>query len=74
MHVLQKESIWVVVKVMLPFGGALNIRCRITIGIEKGTIILATSHMNLTFSGIGVYACVFCMGITTRVVLAKCVN
>ena len=28
-----------------PFLGSLNIRCRITIGIQKGTIILTTTHM-----------------------------
>ena len=28
-----------------PFLGTLNIRCRIMIGTEKGTIILATTHM-----------------------------
>ena len=28
-----------------PFLGALNIRCRIIIGIQKGTIILTTTHM-----------------------------
>ena len=28
-----------------PFLGTLNIRCRIMIGIQKGTIILTTAHM-----------------------------
>ena len=28
-----------------PFLGTLNVRCRIIIGIQKGTIILATSHL-----------------------------
>ena len=28
-----------------PFLGALNARCRIIIGIQKGTIILTTTHM-----------------------------
>ena len=28
-----------------PFLGTLNIRCRIIIGIQKGTIILTTTHM-----------------------------
>ena len=28
-----------------PFLGALNIRCRSRIGIQKGTIILTTTHM-----------------------------
>ena len=29
-----------------PFLGTLNIRCRIRIGIQKGTIILTTTHMS----------------------------
>ena len=28
-------SIWLVVKIMLPFWGTLNIRCRIILGIQK---------------------------------------
>ena len=28
-----------------PFWGTLNIRCRIIIGIQKGTIILTTTHV-----------------------------
>ena len=28
-----------------PFLGTLNIRCRIIIGIQEGTIILTTTHM-----------------------------
>ena len=38
--------IWVVVKIMVPFLGTLNIRCRTIIGIQKGTIILTTTHMD----------------------------
>ena len=30
-----------------PFLGTLNIRCRIIIGIQRGTIILTTTHMDL---------------------------
>ena len=30
-----------------PFLGTLNIRCRFGIGIQKGTIILTTTHMKL---------------------------
>ena len=30
---------------MVPFLGTLNIRCRITIGVQKGTIILTTTHI-----------------------------
>ena len=33
-----------------PFLGTLNIRCRIIIGIQKGTIILTTTHMEKTRS------------------------
>ena len=29
------------------FLGTLNIRCRIIIGIQKGTIILATTHIHI---------------------------
>ena len=32
-----------------PFLGTLNIRCRIMIGIQTGTIILTTTHMALHF-------------------------
>ena len=28
-----------------PFLGTLNIRCRIRVGIRRGTIILTTTHM-----------------------------
>ena len=28
-----------------PFSGTLNIRCRILIGTQKGTIILTTTHI-----------------------------
>ena len=37
--------IWVVVKIMVPFLGTLNIRCRIIIGTQKGTPFLTTTHM-----------------------------
>ena len=30
-----------------PLLGTLNIRCRIIIGIQKGTIILTTTHINI---------------------------
>ena len=39
-----------------PFLGALNIRCRIIIGIQKGTIILTTTHTGFrveNISGLG---------------------
>ena len=36
-----------------PFLGTLNIRCRIIIGVQKGTIILATTHMTVTNSSSG---------------------
>ena len=38
-------TMWVVVIVMVPFLGTLNIRCRIIIGIQKGTIILTTTYV-----------------------------
>ena len=34
-----------VVKTLVPFWGTLNIRCRIILGIQKGTIILTTTHL-----------------------------
>ena len=34
------KSRWMVVKMMIPFLGTLNIRCRIMIRSQKGTIIL----------------------------------
>ena len=34
-----------VVKIMAPFLGTLNIRCRIMIGTQKGAIILTTTHL-----------------------------
>ena len=37
----------VVVKMMVPFWGTLNIRCRITIGIRNGAIILTTTHIGI---------------------------
>ena len=37
-------SIWLVVKVMVPFWGTVNISGRIIIGIQKGAIILTTTH------------------------------
>ena len=39
--------IWVVVKIMVPFLGTLNIRGRIIVGTQKGTIILTTTHMRV---------------------------
>ena len=39
-----------------PFLGTLNIRCRIIIGIQKGTIILTTTHIGVRYTGYdGVY-------------------
>ena len=34
-----------VVKIVVPFWGTLNIRGRIIIGIQKGTIIFTTTHI-----------------------------
>ena len=33
-----------------PFLGTLNTRCRITIGIQKGTINLTTTHMGMSLN------------------------
>ena len=33
----------------VPFLGTLNIRCRIIIGTQEGTIILTTTHIIPTF-------------------------
>ena len=38
-------SHWVVVEIMVPFLGALNNRCRVIIGTQKGTMILTTTRM-----------------------------
>ena len=43
---LVEQRIWEVVKIMVPFWCTLNIKCRIIIGIQKGTIILTTTHMS----------------------------
>ena len=37
-----------------PFLGTLHIRCRIIIGIRKGTIILMTTHVGFRVAGLGV--------------------
>ena len=42
-----ETTIWLVVKIMVPFVGTLNIRGRILIGTQKGTIILITTHIGL---------------------------
>ena len=47
-----KGDIWVVVKIMVPFLGTLNIRGRIIVGIQKGAIILTTTHI---YKGIYIY-------------------
>ena len=39
------NSIWVAVKIMIPFLGTLKIRCRIMIGIQKGPTIWTTTHI-----------------------------
>ena len=53
-HTLNK---WVVVKIMVPFLGALNIRCRIIIGTQTGTIILTTTQVVVEdeWSGVRVF-------------------
>ena len=42
-----------------PFLGALNIRCRIIIGIQKGSIILTTTHIHIHIY-IYIYMTVYC--------------
>ena len=34
-----------------PFLGTLNIRCRVIIGTQKGTLILTTTHIMVTHLG-----------------------
>ena len=46
-----------------PFLGTLNIRCRIIIGTQKGTIILTTTHMYT-------YSVQFCMPMTLPIDLS----
>ena len=43
-----------VVNIMGPFWGTLNIRGRIIIGIQKGTIIFTTSHVGFYWEYIGI--------------------
>ena len=38
-------SIWVLVKIMVPFWGILYTSCRVILGKQKGTIIFTTTHM-----------------------------
>ena len=38
-----------------PFLGTLDIKCRIVIGIQKGTIILTTTHMPTIFLGFSAF-------------------
>ena len=49
MRIYPIEIRWVVVKIMVPFWVPLNIRCRIIIGTQKGTIILTTAHIGIAF-------------------------
>ena len=44
---------WVVVKIMVLFLGALNISCGIIIGIQKENIFLTTTHMVIGNDGSG---------------------
>ena len=39
------HNMWVVVKIMAPFLGTLNMTCRIIIRTQKGTLILTTTHV-----------------------------
>ena len=49
-YVCVRVYTWVVVKIMVPFWGTLNTRCRIIIGIQKETGILTTTHVHITTS------------------------
>ena len=43
--------IWVVVKIMVLFWCTLNIRGRIIIGTQKGTIMLTSTHLGVNLRG-----------------------
>ena len=61
---LVSNSIWVVVKIVFFFFlGTLDIRCRIIIGIQKGTIILTTTHMG---GSTGVYRGIWGLGFRVK--------
>ena len=45
-----------------PFLGTLNIRCRIILGIQKGTIILTTTHIEFVVN-IGECMCGVSIGV-----------
>ena len=47
--------IWVVVKIMVPYLGTLNMRCCIILGIQEGTIILTTTHMSCSLRSLERY-------------------
>ena len=40
----EEMRIWMVVKIVVPFEGTMNIRCRNILGIQKGTLVLTTTH------------------------------
>ena len=48
--IVSHNRMCVVVKIMVLFFGTLNIRCRIILGIQKGTIILKTTHVGLALA------------------------
>ena len=48
-YIHTQTHIWVVVKIRVPFLGTLNIRCRIILGTQKGTIILTTTQYVYTY-------------------------
>ena len=50
---------WVVVKIMTPFWGILNIRCHIIIRTQKRTIILTTTHIDYVSSSDVCHICLY---------------
>ena len=49
-----------------PFLGTLNIRCCIMIGIQKGTIILTTTHMTSSLNSLKAVLWGSIMGVIKR--------
>ena len=54
-----------------PFLGTLNIRCRIMIGTQKGTIILTTTHMSYIRILLKGLVCSTCPGAPLRLLLGS---
>ena len=54
-----------------PFLGTLNIRCRIIIGIQKGAIILRTTHIGTRVQGVEGHGRVFSPAIVAAKLLFR---